>query len=207
MVGPILTYLCLALLLAIPESWGYRSIYRDVRSPITPRRPAQATTANTNTNTNPNANPNQKSTPGKSSKTSWVEKATKLLDLGNYEVFVKTMKTLAYSSVEQRDTSSSQSQSQSSVTDVAAELLPMISRAAPKLDAAMISDTLWSMGRLGFQISHPEHLKLAMLLLNRLCAFDVASPRQVTTSFGGLSKLRCKWAQFPAHMKDDISEL
>ena len=118
---------------------------------------------------------------GPENKQVWLTKVQQLLSVHNYEIFVKTVKTLAYSSGGLEPSSGGKS-----AMDVSNELLPMINSALPKLDAAMISDLLWSLGRLGFRLAKVEHRSTTMRLLQRLCESENPSPRQVCVYTGSL---------------------
>ena len=72
------------------------------------------------------------------------------------------------------------------------------------LDPAIITDWMWSLGRLGFSLGISAQKSTVFKLLHIFSKTDNLTPRQVTTCFGGLSKLQMKWQYLGVDIKKDI---
>lgn len=71
--------------------------------------------------------------------------------------------------------------------------------------ATALSDWLWAAPRIGLKIGNSAHRALIIELLHRLVEMrGELTPRQVTTSLGGLARMRFKWAQLPEQTRTDI---
>ena len=94
-------------------------------------------------------------------------------------------------------------------SDLSSELYPIMIAFQNKnnfknINATCISDWLWSLPRVGFNVANNSHRDMVMLLLHRLVRIPRLTPRQVTTSLGGLARMRFKWIQLPETTQNDI---
>jgi len=93
--------------------------------------------------------------------------------------------------------------------DFSADLFPIMIRLKDEyglenIGATAISDWLWALPRVGLKIGNPQHRALTMELVHRFVGINGLTPRQVTTSLGGLARMRFKWSQLPEQMRTDI---
>lgn len=72
------------------------------------------------------------------------------------------------------------------------------------LTPTLLSEWIWSLSKLGFKLKNRQHNALIMELLHLFCSYPTLSSRQVTTTLGGLSKLKCKWKHISVKLKEDI---
>jgi hypothetical protein len=82
--------------------------------------------------------------------------------------FTRVLKTFAYSN-------------KNVGQDISKEILTILTSwvSLPSLDPTLISDCMWSMSRVGFRLSNPQHRSVVMQLAHRLCQAENLSPRQV----------------------------
>lgn len=90
-------------------------------------------------------------------------------------------------------------------TTISPYMIPMI----PDLTGQHISDWLWSLGRVGFTLSVKSYRDFTMTLIHRLCELsdDELNSRIVTTSIGGLARLRMRWYQLPQSCQNDLIKI
>lgn len=89
--------------------------------------------------------------------------------------------------------------------DFSEKLLPLLSPIVNELNAALISEWMWSLPRLGFTSSKPTHNELILRIINRFCEMTNLSSRQVTTALGGLARFRnLRFSSMDEHLKSAI---
>ena len=95
------------------------------------------------------------------------------------------------------------------VDQIASAISPHMISMIPYLTGQHISDWLWSLGRVGFTLSVKSYRDFTMTLIHRLCELsDVElNSRIVTTSIGGLARLRMRWYQLPQSCQNDLIKI
>ncbi len=123
-----------------------------------------------------------------------------LIELANNKDIVKFTKLLK--TIASRD-------ALTDVDQIASAVSPHMISMIPYLSGQHISDWLWSLGRVGFTLSVKSYRDFTMTLIHRLCELsDVElNSRIVTTSIGGLARLRMRWYQLPQSCQNDLIKI
>ena len=111
--------------------------------------------------------------------------------------FSSTMKTTAYKNGLRIDHSNV-------IQPIVEDFLSQIKSHSLEVTASDLSDWLWSLPRVGFRLRNKTHLELYLSILNLFCAFENVTPRQLTTSLGGLSRMRLRWSSQSNYIKTAI---
>lgn len=129
------------------------------------------------------------------------------LSTQKYQMFVRIMKNFAFGI----DRGESEGTSNPIRTKAGVDMLTLINEELDNFDANTVTESLWSIGKVGYRLSTPLEREVTMRLLNRLCLCqeqgDELTSRQVTTSIGGLAKLGLKWNFVPKQTKDDLVKM
>eukprot|EP01038_Epipyxis_sp_PR26KG_P013231 gene13231-17731_t len=69
------------------------------------------------------------------------------------------------------------------------------------------AECIFSMPKLGFSLQFPKYRDLTFSLIEKLKIAEFVTSRDVTTSFGGLAKLRMQWKYLPPATQSDLLDL
>ena len=135
-----------------------------------------------------------------------VETMKMSVERGDMTSFLSTLKTFAF--MQSSKTEKNPGNVFPFRGKAGSDILNLISKKMDMFDANAVTEILWSISKMGYRLSTPQEREVISALMTRLCSFQTSgeewTPRQVTTSIGGLAKLGFKWPFVSEQNKQDI---